>query len=168
MKKIIFSLTLLTLSLFLSCKEQNEDLIIGTWQFNNYYFNNVEATTQYADEQQYPCGGNTIAYTPFYKIESLEWEFKEDGSFKSTEIGKSYDANLDICQSGSKIDEYVPSDEVQSYEGYWSISDGGKGNQITLQFDGYYFSVDILSIGKFGMNVEYNVDGNTIRIDFWR
>ena len=90
-------------------EKTNKEKIVGDWdKIENYYINNADGIKQYAPStSSYFCDDTTIIeYTPLYEIQSIEWKFNADGTFRYLELAKTYTPTSSACSDGNNPDNY--------------------------------------------------------------
>ena len=120
-----------------------------------YYYNNI-----------YKFGDDEISYTQRYIVKSIEWNFREDGTFRGLELGTIYSPTSLACNDGNNPDNYWWEDDFELIEGIYEIN-----NDKTLIFTfndddpngGGYLTASILKLDESTLDFEFTTDAGTRR-----
>lgn len=157
--KLFFGIVVLATS-FSSCKKDNDKLIEGTWEMQSIYMDGYDAKVQYAGQDSMYCDSYQLAYNRSYEVEIIEW-YITGGLFAHLESGKTFNPASDYCTS-TNYDEGFSS---LNFEGDYSISDEGKGDLLSVELDGGILEINILSLDKNKLSVEYMFEGIKVRME---
>lgn len=164
MKKLFLALPVLALIMG-GCKKQNEDHIVGDWSIQNYYENGVESTKSYGFEtdQIHDCGGSVyLTYNPYSFLKKSDWKFKEDGTFSNFELSENHNFEADYsCTLGYAY--YEETNSSSEYGGTYSISEEGKGSELSIIVDGASVDGKIFKLNENEFEFTLSFDGDTYK-----
>ena len=119
MKKILTGFIAIGLLTLIGCKKEevgdasssfektSKEKITGLWdKTDKYYLDNQDGMEQYYYNNIYKCGDDEISYTQRYVVKSIEWNFREDGTFRGLELGTIYSPTSLACNDGNNPDNY--------------------------------------------------------------
>ena len=147
-------------------EKTNKEKIAGFWEkIEKYYVDNTDGMEQYYHDNIYNCGDEEILYTQRYIVESIEWNFREDGTFKYVELGTIYSPTYLICTDGNNPDNYWGENDFMLMEGTYEINDD---KTLIFTFNdedssGGYLTASILKLDESTLDFEFTIDDITQR-----